>query len=857
MPTPPFRFLLTLALTLVAVARTGATTVDWTFGNDWSLTSVKIDSGSSTGTWTTATARLSWSGDDLKHVPGAQLILTTLLEAASESMSLTELSLAYLQTDTELDTSTVKDTYMYDTDLASAAAHPTAWASPTCVDGYAPYLATVGLGQPTLTWYSWVTSSEASDCGRDGCDSIKVTGLDLYVALTVYNCTQSPRWPDDVLDPVYSDNYCTNSVAHAGETCLRVCTTDSDCLDGLVCHSASEFGLPASGPSICVCDFTTEDACGPGLVCYAPAETNSYGLCFCDPDSDDACGGSSAGTCIGLPDVNSNGQYLHVTSNLQWSTWLNWPDAMTSDEMMSAWGLANTFVEHADLPAVTLTFGSSSLWYTKTKTEIGSSSSTPCVDVEGCGTTLYEWVTTSASPGMCACNDDVSGAMCDNVIDQCAQNMCAGMGACVTTDASQDAAADGATTYFWNSENAPTAAEQLPLMDYFQAASSDGTTLYCNCSYGMVPFALTRFGYADQSTGAFQPSTACYDIERGYSYCTGRGSTISDESTVCNCDSGYAGKMCQHSCPAWYCTGRAAGDACTHDATAETNICSGCISGWGPAQLPASESVLDEDQEYTSFWCNVPFGNVSAGIYAGQQQECNGRGFAVYIWAIPGLDVPLDLQAYDAYYEPPHFETHPLRIIESFAVRGIVMTDSQQLHYRENIYNAMEHESCLICDSGYAALGAACVPYTCEMYDACDASDPACLASVSAGVALTPSVCGSAQLRGTCTLASVSTDGYSCVCNDGYAGTDCGEVRCSWANGLACGGHGTCDEATNRCRCDEGFVGAACEITDSSGACNSHGQVRRVNPAYIGNSLGETSPYEFLYDQTPVRTKWY
>jgi hypothetical protein len=85
--------------------------------------------------------------------------------------------------------------------------------------------------------------------------------------------------------------------------------------------------------------------------------------------------------------------------------------------------------------------------------------------------------------------------------------------------------------------------------------------------------------------------------------------------------------------------------------------------------------------------------------------------------------------------------------------------------------------------------------------------------------------CGGLE-RGKCIApseTSLSSESV-CVCNNGFGPPEqgCGKRRCKAVNGGAiCNGHGTCNIDNNRCECQQGFVGDACEKYDSGDCVNS------------------------------------
>ena len=66
--------------------------------------------------------------------------------------------------------------------------------------------------------------------------------------------------------------------------------------------------------------------------------------------------------------------------------------------------------------------------------------------------------------------------------------------------------------------------------------------------------------------------------------------------------------------------------------------------------------------------------------------------------------------------------------------------------------------------------------------------------------------------------------GYTCVCDSGYEGSDCGGVACPCRNGGQCV---RIDFGGRACLCPRGFIGPECEIVDTSVCvnvtCSGHG----------------------------------
>jgi hypothetical protein len=352
------------------------------------------------------------------------------------------------------------------------------------------------------------------------------------------------------------------------------------------------------------------------------------------------------------------------------------------------------------------------------------------------------------------------------------------------------------------------------------------------------------------------------------------------------------------SCASVLCVGNAAGGMCTDaygnaipvTATGTTEgYCTQCASGWGPAQ-PAylantggstqqSLTAVQIATRYLYQWCSVPYGQTVARADVLKSittwKECNGVGFfvdpALIISAFSitynGAPLPVSmLRAYDPSKTPPGFDTHPSLITGSLQARFgsgngySYNTDRSALDlYNQNVYTISftAYPTCAYCDPGYSLYGATCILDTTQPWIACHSTDRACsIYSLSQNYGIignsypTGLACGQMMYTGAAyylprgqpvvRLYSPQMPAMYCACSDGYAGGDCGQVRCAWSNGQSCSANGQCDEPSNRCICNAGWVGAACEIPLAS--CNAHGQTRLVNPPPTNNPQGDPVP---------------
>lgn len=144
---------------------------------------------------------------------------------------------------------------------------------------------------------------------------------------------------------------------------------------------------------------------------------------------------------------------------------------------------------------------------------------------------------------------------------------------------------------------------------------------------------------------------------------------------------------------------------------------------------------------------------------------------------------------------------------------------------------------------------------------------------------------GVAGRRGDCGYATVSitscpgeitcsghgvcegTPTYTCLCSNGWQGTDCSEMVCpsgkSWFSlpstsdtahdtEAECSDMGTCDRASGSCTCMEGYEGSACERMSCPGdpACSGNGQcLSMALLAEYAEENGDAADY--TYGETP------
>jgi hypothetical protein len=376
-------------------------------------------------------------------------------------------------------------------------------------------------------------------------------------------------------------------------------------------------------------------------------------------------------------------------------------------------------------------------------------------------------------------------------------------------------------------------------------------------------------------------------------YCTASGSSSATATLhIPDYTCGY--QYAPASCPVLMCVGNAAGGLCTDGCgvpiqvtatnTATEGYCTQCANGWGPPQArycPYGTPYLDAVQtaaRYLYQYCSVPFGpsllptDITVVGYQriAKSRECNGVGLFVMpaviiaMFSITSNGSPLPASAFLAYNSiytaATNFDTHPSNIQNSLYYRYGSNFDSSAAaleNYNQQIYTVdfTPHPSCVYCDPGYTPYGASCIVDTSTAWTKCHITDRACTLymasqSLAIGNYWTGLVCGQMMYNGAGyilqrgqrmnTMPPLVLSVY-CQCADGYAGNDCGEVRCAWSNGLSCSSNGYCDEPSNRCICASGWVGAACEIPLAN--CNApHGQTRIGNPPATNNPQGYAVP---------------
>ena len=69
----------------------------------------------------------------------------------------------------------------------------------------------------------------------------------------------------------------------------------------------------------------------------------------------------------------------------------------------------------------------------------------------------------------------------------------------------------------------------------------------------------------------------------------------------------------------------------------------------------------------------------------------------------------------------------------------------------------------------------------------------------------------------------------------------CGHsMNCPVYNGYMCGNNGYCNWTTEKCVCNEGYVGPACSCNDQvnciHGSCNGTSGICECNPGYYGDN---------------------
>lgn len=607
-------------------------------------------------------------------------------------------------------------------------------------------------------------------------------------------------WPDSMMT---IHNACTNPTPVPNEQCVRKCSNHGQCGAGTFCDAVDR---------VCVCSMldTRAAMCGGQGVCGTSGRRGTTGLCFCDPTR-----AYTHGTCASIaPDTT------YRTDNMQWAT-------------------RNTYYPEMNaLPKGDIS-PSDALW------SFGTRGTTPQVPI----------VWTMAAPPLLKCNSGWHGAMCDQRVDQLASVVCGGRGASLVRILGATESPSAWRFWIYNLQTDPTSiyARATLALATENSIVATQTDLYCDCPYAYSAPVIAHMESLVSGVRPMLPGASCAQVDRDRLYCSKMG-VYNEADGTCKCAPQRSGADCSFACSNSYCSGHAR--SC--NTTATQNMCGVCDAGWGPAQRIGN--AIDADPTYAYRWCNTPVGaDIAPRLTPSVDPvECNGVGFAVdpahMQVALAGLGASVVAFGGNSLAVP--FDTHPLRI------RRQLELSAAQLAPYQAMYDATERSQCVYCEDGWDASGGECLVSTCRAWTACHASDVACIAAAPHRAYTTGLKCGgtmfegSLRPRGTCTRAGRV---MQCACEDGYGGADCGEVRCSWANGRACNGRGTCDEARNRCVCAAGWVGAACEMKDDASSCSAHGQTVRVNPPFVGNPTGEASPYAYkLADNADLtRTVWY
>ncbi|KAL4093706.1 hypothetical protein PRIC1_011138 [Phytophthora ramorum] len=105
-----------------------------------------------------------------------------------------------------------------------------------------------------------------------------------------------------------------------------------------------------------------------------------------------------------------------------------------------------------------------------------------------------------------------------------------------------------------------------------------------------------------------------------------------------------------------------------------------------------------------------------------------------------------------------------------------------------------------------------------------------------------------------------------CECDARHFGFDCSQKRCplgpAWVAParatddahylVECSNKGVCDYEEGACRCDEGFVGSACQRLKCSSGCNSAGQCLSLKELSATYAVGTEPLYDTAWDATMI-----